>query len=467
MTFLHPAQTRLITQHWNGPARVRGPAGTGKTVVGLHRAVHLAQRHPDPVLFVSFVKTLPVVLASLARRLSPMSADQIDFVGVHRLAYRCLDRVDETFKLDNRAAERAFGRAWMDCGATSALVGLDERRTYWKEEVDHVIKGRGLTDFEQYKTLQRVGRKTPMRIEHRAAMWELFLAYENRLAEAEIGDFNDLLLRATAAVRRFPELFNFSAVIVDEVQDLNLTAVQFLIALAGAQPERLLFIGDDQQSVYPGGFTLAEAGITVAGRATVLTHNYRNTIQILEEARRMVSAESFDNLEGKADLGAANAEASRQGHPPMKVLAETQYDLDAALTSQLQRTRRWDGTPWGHMAVLAERTRTVDHYRRVLTEASIPFVELTAYDGESIDRVKLGTIKRAKGLEFAYVLIPGLSQKPPAMADGETVDSHAERVERWRRELYVAMTRARDGLWLGYLGGPQPLRPGAPKAVRT
>ncbi len=274
-------------------------------------------------------------------------------------------------------------------------------------------------------------------------------------------------LRATAVVRRFPELFNFSAVIVDEVQDLNLAAVQFLIALAGDQPERLLFIGDGQQSVYPGGFTLSEAGITVAGRAAVLTHNYRNTVQILEEARRMVSAETFDNFEGIPDLGAATAEASRQGHPPITVLAETQHDLDAALTSQLQRTRDWDGTPWGHMAVLAERTRTVDHYRRVLTKAGIPFVELTDYDGESSDRVKIGTIKRAKGLEFAYVLIPGLSQEPPGMASGETADSHAERVERWRRELYVAMTRARDGLWLGYLGGPKPVRPDAGQAVRA
>ena len=107
------------------------------------------------------------------------------------------------------------------------------------------------------------------------------------------------------------------------------------------------------------------------------------------------------------------------------------------------------------MAVLAERTRIVDHYRRVLTDARIPFVELTAYDGQSTDQVKLGTVKRAKGLEFAYVFLPNLSQEPPAIASGETADSYAERVERWRRELYVAMTRARDGLWLGYLGGQQ------------
>ena len=174
------------------------------------------------------------------------------------------------------------------------------------------------------------------------------LSYENRLREADIGDFNDLLLRATAAVRRFPELFNFSAVIVDEVQDLNLAAVQFLIALAGDQPERLLFIGDGQQSVYPGGFTLSEAGITVAGRAAVLTHNYRNTVQILEEARRMVSADTFDNFEGIPDLGAASAHASRHGHLPTKVHAATQGDLDAALYVASSGHTRVEWHPVGH-----------------------------------------------------------------------------------------------------------------------
>jgi superfamily I DNA/RNA helicase len=116
-----------------------------------------------------------------------------------------------------------------------------------------------------------------MRAEHREAMWELYLAYEARLTQAGASDFNDLLLRATSVVDRLSELFRYSAVILDEVQDLNLSAVRFLANLARNHTERLLFIGDGQQSVYPGGFTLSEAGISVTGRAAVLSHNYRNT----------------------------------------------------------------------------------------------------------------------------------------------------------------------------------------------
>lgn len=461
MTFLHPEQNRLVTAQWNGPARVRGPAGTGKTVVGLHRAVHLAQRHPDPVLFVSFVKTLPVVLQSLATRLAPTVVDRIEFTGVHGLAYRCLDLVGEPIRLDTRRSDRAFQQAWFGGSKNDVLTALDERPSYWKEEIDHVIKGRGLTALDDYLTLQRVGRRTPMRAEHRKAMWEVYLGYERRLAQAGIGDFNDLLIRATSAVDRYPSLFRYSAVLVDEVQDLNLVAVRFLSTLAGDQNPRLLFMGDGQQSVYPGGFTLGEAGISVAGRATVLNHNYRNTVEILDEARRLVSVDTFDNLEGIADLGAAEAHASRHGYPPLKVFARTQRDLDVALARQVQETRDHLGTPWGHMAVLAERTLTVDHIRRVLTTAGIPWVDLTTYDGTSTNRVKIGTIKRAKGLEFPYVLLPNLSQEPPDQMAGETPESYLERVERWRRELYVAMTRARDGLWLGYLGAT-PRRDGSP-----
>ena len=453
MTFLHPEQNRLVRTQWNGPARVRGPAGTGKTVVGLHRAVYLAQRSQDPVLFVSFVKTLPIVLAALARRLSETACEQIEFVGVHKLAFACLELTGDKCRLDPRQASAAFRAAWRDTDAKTNLGRIDERPSYWQEELDHVIKGRGIVEFETYKNLLRVGRKTPMRAEDRGYMWDLYVAYEDQLASRGIHDFNDLLIKARAAVEAFPDLFRYSTVIVDEVQDLNLVALEFLKALAGDGPNQLLIIGDGQQSVYPGGFTLSEAGISVAGRATVLKNNYRNTVEILDEARRLVRGDSFDDLEGEPQAGTRESEATRHGYHPVKVDAATQVDLDVALLSMLERTRQALDVPWGDMAVLVERRKDVEHYQRVLATGAIPFVELTAYDGVTSDRVKIGTIKRSKGLEFKFVFLPGLSREAEPIWPGETPESHAERCERLRREQYVAMTRARDGLWLGYLSG--------------
>lgn len=451
MTFLHPDQNKLIRSHWNGPARVRGPAGTGKTVVGLHRAVHLAERSPHPILFTSYVKTLPIVLASLARRLSENAAENIEFIGVHALAARALEMTGQKITLNPPSAHQAFRDAWRETDAAKHLGPIDERAAYWQEEIDHVIKGRGLTRWEEYRDLVRVGRKTRIRSEQREPVWDLFLAYEAALEKRGIKDFNDLLLRARSSVETFPDLFRYGGVIVDEVQDLNLAAIRFLLAIAGDGPNRLLLIGDGQQSVYPGGFTLAEAGLNVAGRGTVLRVNYRNTVEILNEAARVVSADEFDDLDGEPMSGSRDTEVPRHGYAPIKVHTHRPSSLEAALVSQIRRTREILGVPWGDVAVLVERTRDVTHYKRLLTSAGIPTIELTRYDGVTVDQVKVGTFKRAKGLDFKYVLMPGMRTDPPEVWPGETDASYAERCERLRRELFVGMTRARDGLWLGYL----------------
>lgn len=451
MTFLHPDQNKLVRSQWSGPARVRGPAGTGKTVVGLHRAVHIAERSSNPVLFVSYVRTLPIVLSGLARRMSDRAADNIEFTGIHQLALRVLDAAGRKLRIDAKGADAAFRDAWRLVNAAQALGRIDERPAYWREEIDHVIKGRGLTSFDDYKNLQRVGRKTRLATNDREVVWDLYARYQANLKECGIHDFNDLLIQAHDVVNEFPDLFRYSAVIVDEVQDLNLVGLKFLATLADGVPHSLLLVGDGQQSVYPGGFNLSEAGISVAGRASVLRVNYRNTHEIVQAATRHVAGAPFDDLDGELVPGARDAEVARRGNRPIVIDARHRAELDTALVWQLRQTIASGASHWGDLAVLLLHRRDVDRYRAVLTRAGIPHVELTEYDGVTTDRVKIGTIKRSKGLEFKYVLMPNLRRADPPAWAGETADSYAERCERIRRELYVGMTRARDGLWLGYL----------------
>lgn len=451
MTFLHPDQLRLVSGSYNGPARVRGPAGTGKTVVGLHRAAHLAERSSRRVLFVTFVKTLPVVLGGLCERMSPSARSNIDFTGLHRLALDLIERAGARVRIDASKAETAFNRAWLACGRDSVLTRLDERPSYWKEEVDHVIKGRGLTDFDEYAELARVGRGTPMRQDHREAMWDLFSEYERLLDVSGVHDFNDAIIVARDLVRSGEASHPYGSVVVDEVQDLNLVGLELLHAIAGDGPDRFLIIGDGQQSIYPGGFNLGEAGISVVGRSTVLRSNYRNAAEILELASHVVADDSFYDLEGDVNKGKRELEVRRRGGTTVTVRAKSTHDLETALVTQISEARSTMRVPLGDMAVLAFRRNDVAHYRRVLERAGIRTVELTDYDGISSDRVKVGTFKRAKGLEFKYVLLPGLEEGPVRPWGGESDDSYRERAERMRRELFVGMTRARDGLWLGYL----------------
>lgn len=451
MTFLHPDQLKLVSTSWSGPARVRGAAGTGKTVVGLHRAAYLAERSPRPVLFVSFVRTLPAVLAALCERMSPAAHANIRFTGLHRLAIDILDEAGIDASISTTRIDNAFNGAWAAVGRSSALARLDERPSYWKEEIDYVIKGRGLTVFEEYADLGRVGRRTPMRAEHRAAMWDLYREYEQRLDRMGTHDFTDVLLMARDVIRGGAITVPYGSVVVDEVQDLNLVGIQLLHAIAGDGPDGLLIVGDGQQAVYPGGFTLVEAGIAVTGRAAVLRTNYRNSAEILHVAARVVASDEFDDLEGLPTPGSRDVEVLRSGGTAMTVRAADSRSLETALVTQIEEAMRRLGIAHGDMAVLVRTRRELDHYGRVLGRAGLPFVDLMEYDGRTRDAVKVGTFKRAKGLEFKFVLLPGLHDGPPAPWAGECADSYRERVERERRELYVGMTRARDGLWLGYL----------------
>jgi superfamily I DNA/RNA helicase len=166
----------------------------------------------------------------------------------------------------------------------------------------------------------------------------------------------------------------------------------------------------------------------------VLRSNYRNAAEILELASRVVADDSFFDLEGDISQGMHQLEVRRR-----------------ALVTQILDTRATLDIAHGDMAVLAFKRADVAHYRGVLERAGIPTVELTEYDGVSTDRVKVGTFKRAKGLEFKYVLLPGLNDRSAKPWAGESDESFRERAERMRRELFVGMTRARDGLWLGYL----------------
>jgi hypothetical protein len=451
MTYLHPDQLRLVGTSWSGPARVRGPAGTGKTVVGLHRATYLAERNPRKVLFVTFVKTLPRVLSALCERMSPAARANIHFTGVHRLALDVVEQSGATVRIDSRKIDTAFAGAWAHAGRGSVLTRLDERWSYWKEEIDYVIKGRGLTDFEEYADLSRLGRRTPMRSEHREAMWALYVEYERRLDLANVHDFTDALIMARDLVRD-GAVADYGAVIVDEAQDLNLVGLELLYAIAGDGPDRLLIIGDGQQSVYPGGFRLSEAGISVKGRAAVLRANYRNTAEILEVAERVVAQDPYDDLEGGPTDGRTDTEARRHGGLALTVRARDQRSLEAALVTQIGDATERLEVALGDLAVLVHTRSELTRYAAVLRRAGVPHLDLADYDGSTDNgRIKLGTFKRAKGLEFKFVLLPGLREGPVERWTGESDDSYRERAERMRRELYVGMTRARDGLWLGYL----------------
>jgi superfamily I DNA/RNA helicase len=444
MTFLHPEQLRLIRRIGPGPSRIRGAAGTGKTVVALHRAAYLAESLAGPILFTTFVRTLPPVLDGLYRRLSPTTDSRLEFVNLHRWSGDLLRARGHRVRVDLRSADFAFSRAWGRHGKGSALADLGVPWRYWKDEIEYVIKGRGITDFADYASLKRVGRRTRLLPAHREIVWSIYADYEQQLREAGIVDANDLLNLALAAVRDKPLDQPYAAVIADEMQDLNCQAARLLAEISGGG-ERLLLIGDGQQQIYPGGYSLVEAGIAISGRSTVLRVNYRNAAEILNAAAQVVADDEYDDLEGATESGRREVNTVRTGGRVWRSSAATADALRADALAHVQALLA-DGADLAGIAILCGTNDEVDQYVRLLAQAGIPALPLTKYLGVPVEAVKVGTVQRAKGLEFKHVIHPVTHRDTPKKASEDAI---REQRELANRTLFVAMTRARDSIWLG------------------
>jgi hypothetical protein len=451
MSFLDPEQARLARRSFNGPSRIRGAVGTGKTVVGLHRAAYLARSQPGIVLVTSYVSTLPAVLSAQMDRLAPDISRRIEFVGTHAFAKRLLSDRGIRVNLQPAAADAEFEHAWRAVGKPGPLGRLEAKSTYWEDEIEHVIKGRGITTFDQYAELARAGRRRGLTLDQRRAVWELYCAYQARMTARGARDEADLILLAEESLREYP-LERYSAVIVDEAQDLSSAMIRMLHHLVGNATDGLTLIGDGQQSIYPGGYTLGEVGISLAGRGVVMNTNYRNTAEILHFAEGVVAGDVYLDIEGATAEDDDVTSVPRSGPSPLVVRFTNRATHDAELPRRVREMVAAGGAAFGDIGILSLTTFGVRAAVDALRKANIPVIELNRYNGKAVDAVKIGTVKRAKGLEFKQVL---LAQVPSTLLPGQNSiaiseeGAAAEHTELQKRELYVAMTRARDGLWIG------------------
>lgn len=462
MVYLHPDQAKLTQRPFSGPARVRGAAGTGKTVVALHRARHLARTYREPILFGTYVRNLPAVYEHLFQRLAPELGGLVEFRGLHSWAFRFLKEQGRPFSLDTQAVWGAFADAWKKVARDgSALEASELSRDYYRDELNWIIKGRGLATIDDYLDLARTGRGTPLPASHRRAVWELYEAYEDQLRRRGTIDFNDLLLRALEVTSQERFESPYRAVLIDEAQDLTEVGLRLAHRLAGGdQRDGLFLVGDGQQSIYPGGYNLSQIGIDVRGRSTVLDVNYRNTDAIVDFARHVVDGHAYDDGGDMVETGRdRSVTVTRTGTSPQVRSYREVDDHDLGLAGAIDDVCSTDDVAIGDVAVLVPTNAMVKKYRSRIEDLGYPTQKLRDYDGVTTDKVKVGTYPRAKGLEFKHVFMPRLEAERigETRRAGEDEHTHAERMDLLRRQLWVSMTRARDGLWLGWVGEPSSL----------
>jgi hypothetical protein len=460
MVYLDPDQQDLVDRTFSGPARIRGAAGTGKTVVALHRARALG-RLGRRVLVTTYVRNLPEVYQQIFGRFAPGERDSVEFSSVHRWALRYLQKNGVAVRVDLKAVDNAWRAAHgRVAGPGSRLRNAGLTSAYLREEVDWVIRGRAVPDLDGYLALSRGGRGTRLPAELRAEVWALAVDYAGELDRRGVVDFTDVLLRAYEIARHGPA--EYDAVIVDEAQDLTEAALRLLHTLVGDRPNGLLLVGDGQQAVYPGGFNLTSLGVNVRGRSHVLVRNYRNTHQVYATAQALMNGHDFDDGGDGPESGSRHVEVSRVGVPPTLAGHRDEEEHDLALATAIESVIS-GGTGIGDLAVLVPTHALATHYTELIGSLGLPTQQLVDYDGVPTSLVKVGTYQRAKGLEFKHVFLPRLDAETlrDRPVRGEDDVANAERLALVRRQLFVAMTRARDGLWLGWVGAPSVLLPGS------
>jgi len=451
IAFLHPSQKRLATGAFNGPVKVTGAAGTGKTVVAMHRARHQA-RQGKRVLLTSFVKTL---CSNLKRNLALFCDREelklITVTNLHNLAKTMLDKMGERLApVGNDEIGKRFERL-----LASHACPLD--KTALLAEWEHVIQAQGITTWEQYRSASRAGRGRPLSIKDRKQVWEIVARlYETMEKNREI-DY-------TGSCRRLREHLEaervenpFDAVIVDEVQDLGPQELRLIAALSGAEADakqdRLTLVGDGGQRIYAAKFSLRSLGIDVRGRSHVLRLNYRTTEQIRRFADQLLTGQ-HDDLDGGMELRRGVRSLFRGPQPVIRGFADKSGQTKF-VTAQIKELLSSGRAP-DEIAVFVRQAYLLNPIEKTLKAEGIPHFRLSKDEEPASSAVNLGTMHRAKGLEFKIVFVIDASddQLPlaKALADASDDQLREDVIARERQLLYVSATRARDELFVCYVG---------------
>jgi superfamily I DNA/RNA helicase len=456
--FLHPTQRRIAYRRsYSGPAKVTGGAGTGKTVVALHRAYHLAvgpEVGEGGILLTTYTKNLAAALSAQADLLMDDEArGKVRVVNVDKLAYEIV--AEAAGKAPSVAADRKSVVArWKMAGLDPKLDFSDE---FMNTEYEEVVLAQGIKTREEYLAAKRHGRSVALGTRQREDVWAGIQAYLRHLKQDPRRSFLEIACEAADILNARPGK-PFRNVIVDEAQDLH--PVQWRMLRAAVAPGRddLFITGDAHQRIYGNRVSLGSLGIPTAGRSATLRICYRTTQEILGYALRLLGDESADDLDGNADVNLA-FRSPMHGHRP-KVLKTSTFEEEQ--TKLVEQVREWigEGVAAEDIAIAARTKDLATSVQIALVQAGFAARRLVP-DGDDAPGVRVGTMHAMKGLEFRCVALASVNadeipaawaitplHKDPAAHDN---DMHAERCL-----LYVAGSRARERLVVSWHGTPSP-----------
>lgn len=442
--FLHPSQRAVVERSFSGPARVAGSAGTGKTVVALHRAVRLSRDNPSArVLLTTFSEPLANALRAKLAILAGPDASVVPRITVASFEGLAVELFQLAFGRKPRVASAEQVEGALAAGASDAgLSGFSQR--FLAAEWTCVVDAWRVADAEAYATVPRLGRKNRLGVKQRTALWPVFEATRERLkAQGSVtwpGVFHALADHFAAKADK-----PFDHIVVDEAQDLGVPELRLLCALAPEGPDRLFFAGDLGQRIFQQPFSWKALGADVRGRSTTLKVNYRTSHQIREASDRLLPDQVRD-VDGREEERRGTVSVFEGPSPDVVLSADEPAETTRVAAFILAVVS--DGVAPSEIGVFVRSRRELPRARAAVEKAGLEPVELSERQVDIGERVSIGTMHLAKGLEFKAVAVMACDDE--VLPSGERIDAVVEEsdlddvYETERHLLYVACTRARD-----------------------
>ena len=472
--FLHPDQRRFAYRDYNGPALVRGGAGTGKTVVAMHRARHLADRIAEDssragerVLVTTYTKNLARDIEGNLMTLCPEHLEErgarIEVCNLDAWVVDYLKRRGFKREIVYGPHDRTVKDIWDEVLEDMAVPdGLSP--AFVLDEWAQVIQAKGIETRQDYFKTSRTGRGTPLDRRKRAELWQVFETVRARMNQNDLVERDDAFREAIALLRRKDDALPYAAVVMDEAQDMGEQAFRLVaeIAKGSSDPGNAIFmVGDAHQRIYRHRASMSACGIDIRGRSRKLRLNYRTSDAIRRWAVSVMEGVEVDDLDEGLDSLKGYRSLFSGPDPELEGVASQEAELDLIA---LHVETMPEDVSQSSICVLARTNRLVGAIEEHLKERGLQVVRIAEGKVDPRDKgVRVATMHRAKGLEFDTIFMAGMNAEtiPPPAALNSAVDPAGRRqaIEQERSLVHVAATRAKRRLHVSWNGEPSELLP--------
>ena len=453
--FLHPTQRKIVNKNYSGAARVLGGAGTGKTVVAMHRAKHLASglKDKERILFTTYTANLASDIKDNLRKICTL--DELRRIDVINLDAWVAQFLREHGYSAEIVYDDTVTKLWEDAVAANDFSG-EFPVSFYEEEYNRIVVAQEAFSLEKYIKASRTGRGTRLDRKKRMQIWKVFEAYQNMMKEQKVRDINTAMYECRLLLSKSTSETRYKHVIVDEGQDLSMNGFRLLRAIAGDEHDNDIFIvGDAHQRIYKNKAVLSKCGINVRGRSSILRINYRTTEEIRKSAFALLNGISFDDLDDDFDTGDRCQSLTHGKAPQVLRFNNANEEFDAVL-KEIKRLID-SGVSAKNICVVARTHKLLDDYISQFTSNGLRCYEIRGNkaDDRGLDGIRVATMHRVKGLEFQYIFIVAANKRiiPLASAIDHTDSvSGQETMTAEKCLLYVALTRAQKGAYISSYG---------------